>query len=145
MSRSLTSAATLPSRIVLTAPHRGCLADVDGFSHIWVITHLHESMGWAATVDPFLDDQPRGTLATRSPHRPNPIGLSLCELLAVETDSLVVQGLDLFDRTPVLDIKPYVPFFDTPKTPASSGWFEGRAERIFQRTSDSRFKPRSRG
>jgi tRNA-Thr(GGU) m(6)t(6)A37 methyltransferase TsaA len=133
-----------PSRIVLTEPHHGCLADVDGFSHIWVIAHLHESIGWGATVQPFLDDQPRGTFATRSPHRPNPISLSLCRVIAVERDSVVVEGLDLLDRTPVLDIKPYVPFFDSPKTPASSGWFEGRAERIFERTSDTRFKQRSR-
>ena len=132
-----------PSRIVLTEPHRGGLADLDAFSHIWVIAHLHESIGWAATVDPFLDDQRRGTFATRSPHRPNPISLSLCRLIAVETDSVVVQGLDLLDRTPVLDIKPFVPLFDSPTTPASSGWFEGRAERIFERTSDSRFKRRS--
>jgi tRNA-Thr(GGU) m(6)t(6)A37 methyltransferase TsaA len=132
-----------PSRIVLTEPHRGGLADLDGFSHIWVIAHLHESIGWAATVDPFLDDQRRGTFATRSPHRPNPISLSLCRLIGVETDSAVVQGLDLLDRTPVLDIKPFVPLFDTPTTPASSGWFEGRAERIFERTSDSRFEQRS--
>lgn len=134
---------TGPSRIVLTAPHRGGLADVEGFSHIWVIAHLHESVGWAATVDPFLDDRRRGTFATRSPHRPNPISLSLCRLIAVEADLVVVEGLDLLDRTPVLDIKPYVPFFDSPKTPVSSGWFEGRAERIFERTSDSRFKRRS--
>lgn len=132
-----------PSRIVLTEPHRGCLADVDGFSHVWVLAHLHESVGWGATVDPFLDDQRRGTFATRSPHRPNPISLSLCRVVAVERDSVVVDGLDLLDGTPVLDLKPYVPFFDAPKAHVSSGWFEGRAELIFKRTSDSRFKRRS--
>ena len=94
-----------PSRIVISEPHRGCLADVDGFSHIWVLAHLHESVGWASTVDPFLDDQPRGTFATRSPHRPNPISLSLCTLLDVEADGIVVAGLDLLDGTPVLDLE----------------------------------------
>ncbi len=133
-----------PSRIVLTEPHRGCLADVEGFSHVWVIAHLHESIGFAATVDPFLDDQPRGTFATRSPHRPNPISLSLCKLVSVESDCLVVEGLDLLDRTPVLDVKPYVPLFDTPIGPVETGWFEGTAERIFERTSDDRFAQRSR-
>jgi tRNA-Thr(GGU) m(6)t(6)A37 methyltransferase TsaA len=132
-----------PSRIVLTEPHLGCLADVDGFSHVWVIAHLHESVGWAATVDPFLDDQPRGTFATRSPHRPNPISLSLCTLVAVEADSILVEGLDLLDGTPVLDIKPYVPLFDAPTIPVSAGWFEDRAELIFERTSDARFEQRS--
>jgi tRNA-Thr(GGU) m(6)t(6)A37 methyltransferase TsaA len=132
-----------PSRIVLTEPHRDCLADVDGFSHIWVIAHLHESVGWAATVDPFLDDRPRGTFATRSPHRPNPISLSLCALVAVEANSVVVDGLDLLDGTPVLDIKPYVPLFDTPRGSVASGWFKDRAELIFERTSDDRFEQRS--
>jgi tRNA-Thr(GGU) m(6)t(6)A37 methyltransferase TsaA len=132
-----------PSRIVLTEPHRGCLADIDGFSHIWVIAHLHDSVGWAATVDPFLDDQPRGTFATRSPHRPNPISLSLCTLVAVEPNSIVVAGLDLLDLTPVLDIKPYVPLFDAPRGSVSAGWFEDRAKLIFERTSDDRFEQRS--
>ncbi len=136
--------ASGPSRIVLTDAHRGCLQDLDGFSHVWVIAHLHESVGWAATVDPFLDDQPRGTFATRSPHRPNPISLSLCTLVSVEPDGLVVEGLDLLDETPVLDVKPYVPLFDAADPPVSSGWFDGRAERIFERTSDHRFEQRSR-
>ncbi len=133
-----------PSKIVLTEPHRSCLTDVDGFSHVWVLAHLHESVGWAATVDPFLDDQPRGTLATRSPHRPNPISLSLCTLLRVEADGIVVAGLDLLDGTPVLDLKPYVPLFDVPEGPVSAGWFIDRAELIFERTSDERFEQRSR-
>jgi tRNA-Thr(GGU) m(6)t(6)A37 methyltransferase TsaA len=133
-----------PSRIVLTEPHRGCLADLDGFSHIWVLAHLHESVGWADKVDPFLDDQPRGTFATRSPHRPNPISLSLCALTSVNTDGVSVEGLDLLDATPVLDLKPYVPLFDTPDRPVSAGWFSERSKLIFQRTSDGRFKERSR-
>ena len=132
-----------PSRIVLTEPHFGCLADVDGFSHVWVLAHLHESVGWSATVDPFLDDRPRGTFATRSPHRPNPIGLSLCTLVAVQADGIVVAGLDLLDGTPVLDLKPYVPLFDLPEGEVTAGWFTDRAELIFQRTSDERFEQRS--
>jgi tRNA-Thr(GGU) m(6)t(6)A37 methyltransferase TsaA len=133
-----------PARIVLTEPHRGCLADLDGFSHVWVLAHLHESVGWSATVDPFLDDQPRGTFATRSPHRPNPISLSLCTLTEVEADGIVVAGLDLLDGTPVLDLKPYVPLFDLPAGDVTAGWFTGRAELIFERTSDERFEQRSR-
>ncbi len=135
--------ASGPSQIVLTEPHRGCLVDLDAFSHVWVIAHLHESFGWADTVDPFLDDQPRGTFATRSPHRPNPISLSLCTLLAVEFDGITVEGLDLLDGTPVLDLKPYVPLFDTPAGPVSDGWFHDRARLIFERTSDRRFSERS--
>jgi tRNA-Thr(GGU) m(6)t(6)A37 methyltransferase TsaA len=132
-----------PSRIVLTEPHRGALQDLADFSHVWVLAHLHESVGWASTVDPFLGDRPRGTFATRSPHRPNPISISLCTLVAVEADALVVDGLDLLDGTPVLDLKPYVPLFDTPSGPVESGWFADRAELIFDRRSDARFRRRS--
>jgi tRNA-Thr(GGU) m(6)t(6)A37 methyltransferase TsaA len=132
-----------PSRIVLTEPHRGSLVDLDGFSHVWVIAHLHESVGWGDIVDPFLGDQPRGTFATRSPHRPNPISLSLCALVEVTRDGITIDGLDLLDGTPVLDLKPYVPLFDTPAGPVSAGWFTGRAELIFERTSDTRFRQRS--
>jgi tRNA-Thr(GGU) m(6)t(6)A37 methyltransferase TsaA len=132
-----------PSRIVLTEPHRGGLVDLDGFSHVWVLAHLHESVGWADTVDPFLDDQPRGTFASRSPHRPNPISLSLCTLVEVAGDGVTVEGLDLLDGTPVLDLKPYVPLFDTPAGPVSAGWFTKRAALIFERTSDTRFRQRS--
>jgi len=132
-----------PSRIVLTEPHRGCLVDLDGFSHVWVLAHLHESVGWGDTVDPFLDDEPRGTFASRSPHRPNPISLSLCALVEVAPDGIAVEGLDLLDGTPVLDLKPYVPLFDTPTGPVSAGWFTERAALIFERTSDMRFRQRS--
>lgn len=132
-----------PSRIVLSEPHHACLEDLEGFSHVWVVSHLHESVGWGATVDPFLDDEPRGTLATRSPHRPNPIGLSLCSILSVDEDGITVEGIDLLDGTPVLDLKPYVPLFDRPREEVRAGWFEQRAPRVFERASDRRFAPRS--
>jgi tRNA-Thr(GGU) m(6)t(6)A37 methyltransferase TsaA len=133
-----------PSRIEVSAEHAGCLADLDGFTHVWVLAHLHESIGWGARVDPFLDEVPHGTFATRSPHRPNPIGISLARIVSVEPTAVVVEGLDLLDGSPVLDLKPYVPLFDTPAGDVRYGWFEGRAERVFTRTSDTRFALRSR-
>jgi tRNA (adenine37-N6)-methyltransferase len=133
------------SRIEITGAHRGCLADLDGFSHAWVLAHLHETVGWDATVPTFLDDRrEHGTFATRSPRRPNPIGLSLVEIVAVAESAVVVRGLDLLDGTPVLDVKPHVPLFDSPAGVVRSGWFEGRAERVFERRSDDRFELRSR-
>ncbi|HXF98539.1 MAG TPA: TrmO family methyltransferase [Gaiellaceae bacterium] len=132
------------SRIVLTEAHRGCLADLEGFSHAWVLSHLHETLGWDPCVPAFLDDRPHGTFATRSPRRPNPLGLSLVRVVAVSGLEVVVDGIDLLDGTPVLDLKPYVPLFDTPSTPPREGWFEGRAERVFERASDARFARRSR-
>ena len=132
------------STIEVSEPHRGCLADLDGFSHVWVVAHLHESLGWDATVPTFLHDARHGTFATRSPHRPNPIGLSLARIVAVRETAVVVDGLDLLDGTPVLDLKPFVPLFDTPSSEVHAGWFEGRAERVFERRSDDRFALRSR-
>ena len=102
------------SRIDVFEPHRGCLDDLAGFSHVWVLAHLHETTGWDAAVPTFLDDRTHGTFATRSPRRPNAIGLSLAEIVEVEELAVVVAGLDLLSGTPVLDLKPYVPLFDAP-------------------------------
>jgi tRNA-Thr(GGU) m(6)t(6)A37 methyltransferase TsaA len=131
------------SRIEIFEPHRGSLADVEGFSHLWVLAHLHESTGWDTAVRTFLDDTTHGTFATRSPHRPNPMGLSLARIVTVEDIAVVVDGIDLLDGTPVLDLKPFVPLFDTPPSDVRFGWFEGRAERVFSRRSDDRFALRS--
>jgi tRNA (adenine37-N6)-methyltransferase len=131
------------STIEISAEHAGCLTDLDGFTHVWVLAHLHETIGWSASVRVFLDEVPHGTFATRSPRRPNPIGLSLARIIAVDPSAVVVEGLDLLDGSPVLDLKPFVPLFDTPAGGVRYGWFEGRAERVFGRTSDRRFALRS--
>jgi len=109
-----------------------------------VLAHLHETTGWDPAVPTFLDDRTHGTFATRSPRRPNAIGLSLTEIVEVEDLAVVVAGVDLLAGTPVLDLKPYVPLFDAPADDVRAGWFEGRAERVFERRSDDRFFPRSR-
>ncbi len=132
------------SRIEMFEAHRGCLEDLEGFSHVWVLAHLHETTGWDPAVPTFLDDTTHGTFATRSPRRPNPVGLSLARIVTVEELAVVVEGIDLLTGTPVLDLKPYVPLFDVPGEDVRSGWFEGRAERVFKRRSDDRFAPRSR-
>jgi len=132
------------SRIDVFEPHRGCLQDLEGFSHVWVLAHLHETTGWDPAVPTFLDDTTHGTFATRSPRRPNPVGLSLARIVAVEELAVSVDGIDLLTGTPVLDLKPYVPLFDVPGEDVRSGWFEGRADRVFRRRSDDRFQPRSR-
>ena len=127
------------SRIEIFEPHRGSLADLEGFTDLWVLAHLHESTGWDVTVPTFLDDRTHGTFATRSPRRPNAIGLSLARIVTVEELAVVVEGIDLLAGTPVLDLKPYVPLFDAPSDDVRFGWFEGRAERVFRRRSDDRF------
>jgi tRNA-Thr(GGU) m(6)t(6)A37 methyltransferase TsaA len=89
------------------------LKDLEGFERIWVLAWLHLNTHWNPTVQPPRGPRVRrGTLATRAPHRPNPIGLSTPKLLKIEGLCLHVEGIDLLDQTPVLDIKPYVPYCD---------------------------------
>src|SRR4029079_11974102 len=105
------------AKVELDARVHGALRDLDGFSHVWLLVHLHRVDGWTPEVTPYLDDsRPRGVLATRSPRHPNPIGLSLVALVAVEPGVLRIRGADLLDGTPVLDVKPSVPLVD-PRDP----------------------------
>jgi tRNA-Thr(GGU) m(6)t(6)A37 methyltransferase TsaA len=99
------------------------LLDLDAWSHIWVLFWFDRSTGWKPRVQPPRSAVKRGTFATRSPHRPNPIGMSVLELTRVEGRILHVRGLDMLDATPVLDIKPYVPYADV-RAQAGSGWLE---------------------
>lgn len=99
------------------------LADLAGFERLWLIFVFDRSEGWKAKVRPPRGGGKRGVLATRSPHRPNPIGLSAVELVAVEARALVVRGVDLLDGTPILDIKPYVPYADA-FPGARAGWID---------------------
>ncbi len=114
------------------------LADLDGFSHIILICHLHRASTFKLRVVPYLDTQPRGLFATRAPSRPNPIGISVVRLLSIEGARLRIEGVDLLDGTPVLDIKPYVRAFDE-ATDVRCGWLdeidgmEAVADRRFER------------
>lgn len=88
------------------------LRDLQGFSHIWLITWFHRVDGWKPMVLPPRSRTKRGVFATRSPHRPNPIGISVVEIIAISGLRIQVRGTDLLDGTPVLDIKPYLPYAD---------------------------------
>ncbi len=101
------------------------LQDLDGFSYVILIYALHRSSGFSLRVKPFLDDVARGVFATRHPRRPNPIGLSTVRLLSCRDNILEVDGIDVLDGTPLLDIKPYVPDFDL-KIGARAGWYDSR-------------------
>ncbi len=114
------------------------LHDLDGFSHVIVLYHLHEVAGHKLTVTPFLDNTPRGIFATRSPSRPNPIGLSVMRLLVVRDNMVSLENVDVLDGTPVLDIKPYVPDFDIWKADRI-GWFAGKSGNATHHKSDDRF------
>ncbi|MBN2023302.1 MAG: tRNA (N6-threonylcarbamoyladenosine(37)-N6)-methyltransferase TrmO [Pirellulales bacterium] len=88
------------------------LRDLDGFSHVYLVYHFHKASAPRLTVKPFLQDVERGIFATRAPCRPNPIGLSIVRLLRREGRVLFLDGVDVLDGTPLLDIKPYTARFD---------------------------------
>jgi tRNA (adenine37-N6)-methyltransferase len=113
--------------------------DLDGFSHVHLVTWLHQGAPGGLVVMPFLDDTPRGVFATRSPRHPNPIGLSVVRLLAVRGATLEVEGLDLLDQTPVLDVKPYVPAFDAIGA-ERMGWLTDAAAKVGEVRADARFE-----
>ena len=102
------------------------LQDVEGFSHLYVIWIFHQSEGSELTAHPPSDDRPHGVFATRSPQRPNPIGLSVVELLGRDGPRLRVRGVDMLDGTPVVDIKPYLS--SVPPDRLRRGWLD-EAER----------------
>jgi len=111
------------------------LKDIEGFSHLIILYEFHKSIkrsvkkehylnSFGLLVKPYLDDTPHGLFATRSPNRPNPIGLTIVKLLKREGNTLKVKYVDMLDGTPLLDIKPYVPRFDQPRKNVRFGWLE---------------------
>ena len=117
-----------PGRIVLNPGQNfeTALRDLDGFERIWVIFQFHENAGWRPTTRPPVPPKGRdrvGTFASRSPYRPNPIGLSCIRLLKIDGLTLFVDEADMLNETPVLDIKPYIPMADA-FPDAKAGWVE---------------------
>jgi len=108
------------------------LQDLDGFSHIYLIYHLDRAGSAKLIVKPFMEDVERGVFATRAPCRPNSIGLSIVELVRREGNVLHLDGMDILDGTPLLDIKPYTAKFDHIKT-TRNGWQDGVDEETARR------------
>lgn len=98
------------------------LQDIDGFSHLFVIWAFHRAEGFDLLAAPPTDDRQHGVFATRSPRRPNPIGLTVVQLLGREGRRLRVRGVDMLDGTPILDIKPYQS--SVPAEKIRRGWME---------------------
>ena len=132
-------ASATGSALILPAYQAG-LKDLEGFSHVILIYHLHRVTRCDLTVTPFLDREPRGVFATRAPTRPNPIGLSVVRLLAVKAGELSLGNLDILDGAPLLDVKPYVPEFDQPEGSIRAGWLEAAQARARTTRSDERFR-----
>jgi len=98
--------------IILDEKYTEALKDLDRFEYIFVLYHFHKAIGWDSFVQPPESDHTFGLFATRSPRRPNPVGLSLIKLDSVKHNKLYVSGIDAFDGTPVIDIKPFLPSVD---------------------------------
>ncbi len=122
------SRSTTRGRIAVFEDYAEGLKDVEGFSHITAIYRFHLSLEEKLVVKPFLDGERRGVFSTRAPWRPNLIGVSTFRLVSRKGNILEVEGVDVVDGTPLLDIKPYVPQFDDRKAD-KIGWLEGRLGR----------------
>lgn len=105
----------------------GGLADIEGFSHLFVLWYFDRVDGYDLIAHPPSDDRPHGVFSTRSPRRPNPIGLTVVELLGREGPRLRVRGVDMLDGSPILDIKPYLS--SIPPERLRRGWLDDAEQR----------------
>jgi tRNA-Thr(GGU) m(6)t(6)A37 methyltransferase TsaA len=134
-----------PGRVEVFAEFEEALDDIDGFSHLHLIYWLHRAGEIAESVAgpsslkvvPYLDDVPRGVFATRTPVRPNPLGLSIVRLVERRGRELLVEDLDTLDGTPLLDIKPYVEGFDL-RVGTRGGWTEQVSSETFLHRGERR-------
>jgi tRNA-Thr(GGU) m(6)t(6)A37 methyltransferase TsaA len=133
-----TGGASAPGTAELLPQFVEGIKDLEGFTHVILLYHLHRVRRTDLTVTPFLGSEPRGVFATRAPTRPNPIGLSIVRLIRIEGNRLHLGDVDILDGTPLLDIKPYVPDFDRPEA-ARAGWLEAERGRVKSVKSDRRF------
>lgn len=114
------------------------LQDIEGFSHIILVYYFDRSEDFKLKVSPFLENEVHGVFAVRAPKRPNPIGISIVELLKRENNILYIDNPDMLDGTPLLDIKPYIPDFDA-YPDAVAGWQEKHKGKVRKHKSDDRF------
>lgn len=117
------------------------IKDLDGFSHIYVFFKFDRKLEKKLLVKPYLDTNERGVFATRSPLRPNPLGMTIVKLERVEGNRLYISGVDILNNTPVIDLKPYIPDFDFFQ-PDKIGWYAANKARAEKVLADDRFEDR---
>lgn len=132
------AAHNINGTIEIFAGYEDGLKDIDGFSHLMLFYHFHMAKTKSLLVTPFLDNNIHGCFATRSPSRPNAIGFSIVKLVEVAGSVLHIQGVDIINNTPLLDIKPYIPEFDLFDS-CSTGWFEKSKHKLRDTKDDGRF------
>lgn len=115
------SKSDIQGEILVKPEYASGLDSLALFSHIILLYWFHKAKSAQMKVIPYLDTIERGVFSTRAPSRPNPIGLSIVQLVSISDSSIIFRGADMLDETPLIDIKPYVPDFDS-RLNASSGW-----------------------
>ena len=133
-----TAAEDISGTVEVFPKYADGLKDIEGFSHIILIYNFHLSRQSSLIVKPYLEDEEHGVFATRAPSRPNPIGISVVRLIRVKENILHVRDIDVVDGTPLLDIKPYVPEFDS-REAAKKGWLTERVREAATVKDDGRF------
>lgn len=128
--------------VLVDACFADALDDLEGFERVWLIYWMDRVASFRPHVVPYRDTRERGLFATRSPCRPNPIGISVVRLLGREGGRLRVADVDMLDDTPLLDVKPYVPEFDAHPS-AKAGWFDRCG--VDRHVADGRFHEETRG
>jgi tRNA-Thr(GGU) m(6)t(6)A37 methyltransferase TsaA len=128
-------------KVLVDEAYAAALDHIDGFERVWLIYWMDRVTGFKTHVVPYRDTQNHGLFATRSPCRPNPIGMSVVRLVRREGRVLHVADVDILDGTPVLDIKPYVPDFDA-HPGSKAGWFDATREN--RTVADERFHRNSK-
>jgi tRNA-Thr(GGU) m(6)t(6)A37 methyltransferase TsaA len=128
-------------KIILKKEFQQGLKDLDGFSHIYLIYYFHKIKQHKLEVIPFNDktNSIRGVFSTRTPMHPNKLGLSIVELISINDNILTFKGVDILDKTPIIDIKPYIENFDKIDVPTSSGWMKSTSDEVSLKKSDTRF------
>ena len=136
-----TGAKGIKGTVTIKEKYATGLKDLEEFSHIHLIYILHKVKGYQLEVKPFMDNNNHGIFATRSPKRPNRIGMSVCKLNKIKKNILYIENVDILDNTPLLDIKPYVPqlYADTIDD-LKIGWFKTKYKKAKTQKSDNRFK-----
>lgn len=127
-----------PGEIEIFPEYIEGLTDLDGFSHVILLYHFHLIDKPKMMVKPFMDECEHGVFATRSPARPNPVGFSIVRIAEIRGSRIFIDGVDIVDGTPLLDIKPYVPQFDA-VTVEKTGWLENNAHKHATTKDDGRF------
>ena len=134
------AAAGIHGYIEVLPEYAAGLKDIEGFSHLTLLYHLHKINGYELVVTPFMDTEKRGIFATKAPKRPNAIGLSTVKLIRVEGNILYIEQVDMLDGTPLIDIKPFYPRYDNREN-VQIGWLEKNKDLPLEKLrSDERFK-----